>query len=157
MAATGDYREVCLQSKGERCVMCGANEDIVVHHLDGDRSNNELENLIPVCREHHAKIHHDHPEVESYASQLPEHAKYSTQGRSEGGRKTVTITKGAFHGLSAYKRDSESWSEFFWRLASELEGVEEQPTPVLTEDHMDELARMVGEEAADRVESRLRR
>lgn len=34
------------------------NPDEVVHHLDHDRSNNDVSNLIVLSRSHHAKLHH---------------------------------------------------------------------------------------------------
>lgn len=35
------------------------NRDEVVHHIDGDRSNNALENLVVLSRGEHSKIHRD--------------------------------------------------------------------------------------------------
>ena len=52
-----DYRERCINKKGEKCEICGNGEKIEVHHIDGDRYNNVIENLIPVCHECHNKIH----------------------------------------------------------------------------------------------------
>jgi predicted transcriptional regulator len=52
-----DYREKCLRAKGRNCVVCGGSDDIVVHHIDGNRDNNEISNLVPVCKEHHRQIH----------------------------------------------------------------------------------------------------
>jgi hypothetical protein len=51
------YREKCLRTKGRNCVVCGAADDIVVHHIDGDRDNNQIRNLVPVCKDHHRQIH----------------------------------------------------------------------------------------------------
>ena len=51
------YRDKCLNWYPERCVSCGSDEDIVVHHVNGDRSNNSLLNLIPVCKSCHSAIH----------------------------------------------------------------------------------------------------
>jgi hypothetical protein len=51
------FREKCIDAKGEVCIECGETEGIQVHHVDGDRSNNELDNLVPVCTSCHAKIH----------------------------------------------------------------------------------------------------
>jgi len=33
------YRRVCLETKGEKCEICGTTKEIVVHHVDGDREN----------------------------------------------------------------------------------------------------------------------
>lgn len=32
--------------------------DEIVHHIDGDKLNNDIENLQVVTREEHCKIHH---------------------------------------------------------------------------------------------------
>ncbi|WP_455448229.1 HNH endonuclease signature motif containing protein [Natrinema thermotolerans] len=66
-----DYRERCLKAKGEQCTICDATEDIVVHHVDGDRENNSLGNLEPLCQECHMRIHNYHPEYEVWWRELP--------------------------------------------------------------------------------------
>jgi len=52
-----DYRQKALEQYGERCKLCESTRNIRVHHIDGDRDNNELGNLIPVCSACHADIH----------------------------------------------------------------------------------------------------
>jgi hypothetical protein len=51
------YREKCLSEKGESCKLCGAEDNIQIHHIDGDKLNNDLDNLAPVCTGCHSKIH----------------------------------------------------------------------------------------------------
>lgn len=34
------------------------NPDIVVHHIDGAKDNNELDNLMPLTTEEHTLLHH---------------------------------------------------------------------------------------------------
>lgn len=80
------YRKRCLQKKGDTCVICG-DEDVVVHHIDGDRANNDLTNLIPVCRSHHGQIHAGNPSVEPWVSCLesaPPARKWSTPNTDNG-------------------------------------------------------------------------
>lgn len=56
------YREKALSHYGERCVVCGSERRIEVHHMDRDRSNNNLDNLVPLCSEHHHELHNrGHP------------------------------------------------------------------------------------------------
>jgi len=70
------YREMCLNAKGEECVICGTGENIQVHHIDGDRSNNDLENLAPLCPSCHGKIHSENGELEEWSSKLlPDHRR----------------------------------------------------------------------------------
>lgn len=51
------YRSICFEHKEKKCLICGYDRIISVHHLDGDRKNNNIENLIPLCMNHHAEIH----------------------------------------------------------------------------------------------------
>jgi hypothetical protein len=39
------------------CCICGESEVIDIHHLDEDKHNNELSNLVPLCPTHHAYLH----------------------------------------------------------------------------------------------------
>lgn len=64
------YREKCLREKPERCVVCGSEDDIIVHHVDGDRSNNSLDNLEPMCQSCHARLHNGSGEMEQWEDRL---------------------------------------------------------------------------------------
>ena len=48
-----NYRKI----KKTKCELCGSNLHLCVHHKDGNRNNNSLENLITVCKRCH-QIHH---------------------------------------------------------------------------------------------------
>lgn len=41
----------------ERCVLCGFDKFVALHHLDQDKSNNTLNNLIGLCPNHHQMLH----------------------------------------------------------------------------------------------------
>lgn len=56
MAQLG-YREKCLAQKINACNVCGHGEDLLVHHINGDDTDDRLENLVPLCRSCHAKVH----------------------------------------------------------------------------------------------------
>jgi hypothetical protein len=53
------------------CCFCGkeCTTNIEIHHIDGERSNNELDNLIPVCFDCHG-------ELQRYNSEHPRGSKY---------------------------------------------------------------------------------
>lgn len=72
MDAPSMYRRNCLEEHGERCELCNATEDIIAHHIDGDRENNDLDNLAPVCRSCHGKIHAGCKGYEWWTDQLLE-------------------------------------------------------------------------------------
>lgn len=43
------YREICFSTWGRQCAACGISIGVEAHHIDGDRSNNDPQNLIPLC------------------------------------------------------------------------------------------------------------
>lgn len=55
----GSYRERAIKEYGCSCQLCGFSNPlaIVVHHIDMDRKNNELENLIVLCANCHLIVH----------------------------------------------------------------------------------------------------
>lgn len=54
-----DYRELAFRNLEPKCAICEYNvkEILQVHHIDRDRLNNSLNNLIILCRNHHSEIH----------------------------------------------------------------------------------------------------
>ena len=40
-----------------KCAICSETEVVDIHHIDEDRNNNDLDNLMPLCPTHHAYIH----------------------------------------------------------------------------------------------------
>jgi len=153
MSTKRHYREYALTMKSEECEICGATENVVVHHIDGDRSNNSLDNLAPVCQEHHAKIHFAHDGVEEYTEKLPEEL-IRRPDRSVKERKAVSMNADAFQALSEFKREDESWSDFGWRMVSVLEsgnGVQNDQPGKRTDEIADEIA----EKTVDKMSQRL--
>lgn len=57
----GGNRQKALERDGYKCVLCGATENLAVHHKDDsgqtDNPNHELDNLITVCNSCHTKQH----------------------------------------------------------------------------------------------------
>jgi ribosomal protein L37E len=41
----------------EKCVICGFDKVVDLHHLDGDKKNNSEKNLIGLCPNHHKMLH----------------------------------------------------------------------------------------------------
>ena len=53
------YREKALRTYPHKCEVCGFDEFkaiLEVHHIDGNRKNNEIDNLIILCPNHHAML-----------------------------------------------------------------------------------------------------
>ena len=57
-----DYRQVAFREFPNQCVDCGIDIKymLIVHHIDGDRVNNDLSNLEIVCPNHHILRHVKH-------------------------------------------------------------------------------------------------
>ena len=51
------YRIKAIDAHGKVCSNCGSDEAIEVHHRDGDRTNNSIDNLLPLCRRCHRRLH----------------------------------------------------------------------------------------------------
>jgi hypothetical protein len=51
------YRTTCFLEHEKKCVICGEEQIVEVHHYDGNHSNNKIENLIPLCPTHHKYCH----------------------------------------------------------------------------------------------------
>lgn len=51
----------CMQRDNYKCVVCGSDNGLLVHHIDNSRKrgelNNNLDNLVTLCRQCHAKEH----------------------------------------------------------------------------------------------------
>lgn len=51
------YRSTCFQYHEKKCIICGEDKAIDVHHLDENNKNNSPENLIVLCPNHHRYWH----------------------------------------------------------------------------------------------------
>jgi predicted restriction endonuclease len=47
-----------MEHYGPKCAICGYDTEscLEVHHVDGNRGNNEITNLLVVCPTHHVEI-----------------------------------------------------------------------------------------------------
>ena len=50
-------REIIIERDNYKCRNCGTDEKLIVHHIDENRNNNKLENLITWCRGCHCRHH----------------------------------------------------------------------------------------------------
>jgi hypothetical protein len=66
-----EYRIICFSHHEKKCVICGFDYIVEVHHNDCNKQNNSPENLIPLCPNHHKMFHSRHkhlvsPLIEDY-------------------------------------------------------------------------------------------
>ena len=66
----GNNRSHCLREKGDECWLCNSSNNIHVHHIDANRANNSIDNLIPVCRGCHTNIHAGNDDYEEWIDKL---------------------------------------------------------------------------------------
>lgn len=54
-----NYKEYSKIAKSltQKCSLCSCTDKLVVHHIDFDYKNNNIDNIIIVCRGCHNKIH----------------------------------------------------------------------------------------------------
>jgi len=99
-----EYRKRCLREKDEECSSCGSAENIVVHHIDGDRTNNDLDNLTPLCGDCHRKVHSGHPDVADLVEALGKHV-------SGGGGTNIQVTGEVWKELNSRKSPGQSFDD----------------------------------------------
>lgn len=54
---TATYRTICFTHNDKKCIVCGEDKIVEVHHNDGNHYNNNVNNLIPLCPTHHQYVH----------------------------------------------------------------------------------------------------
>ena len=52
------YQTICFKKWPKKCVLCGYDKIVAVHHIDENHNNNNIDNLVPLCMNHHEEIHH---------------------------------------------------------------------------------------------------
>jgi len=54
------YRTICFDHHEKKCIICGEDIIVSVHHYDGDHKNDDPRNLVPMCPTHHNYMHSNH-------------------------------------------------------------------------------------------------
>lgn len=55
-----NYRTICFRYHGKQCIICNESTVVAVHHVDGNSSNSDPENIVPLCPTHHQYMHSKH-------------------------------------------------------------------------------------------------
>lgn len=122
------YRERCFTVYPKRCLFCDSEDDIEVHHVDGDRDNDDISNLVPVCKSCHYDIHSQSTENLSswtsrvYQTELPDidDSQYETQAES-----LAEVTDVTPREAEAYLRRQYAPSDVTQRALSARMGIAE--------------------------------
>ena len=51
------FKKYVYKRDGFACVLCGCREKLTIHHVNGDRSRDDLDNLVLLCEKCHKKAH----------------------------------------------------------------------------------------------------
>jgi hypothetical protein len=116
MAKLG-YRQRCLAQKINACNVCGASEELLVHHINGDRSDGRLENLVLLCRSCHDTLHgaKQVPErLTQLRKQLPESSLRFGKATAENAM--IQVSDELADELHARKSRGESYEDVIWQL-----------------------------------------
>ena len=70
--------KAAMKRDGHKCVITGSDEKLAVHHIDGNRSNNNLDNLVTLSKVVHQVIHngaraYDDSSLEYWRQRKPEY------------------------------------------------------------------------------------
>lgn len=57
------YKTTCFHYHEKKCIICGEDKIVEVHHFDEDNTNNKPENLMPLCPTHHQYWHSRYKEL----------------------------------------------------------------------------------------------
>ncbi len=61
------YRSVAQRNHPKECIVCGFDKVLEVHHVDENHSNNDFNNLVWLCPNHHQMFHSKYKsEIEPY-------------------------------------------------------------------------------------------
>ncbi len=73
----GYYDRLQRYRKKDKCERCGTTEKLCNHHIDGDVSNNNFDNIMTLCRGCHNKIHF---EMGTHDTRIEKQRKYAKSG-----------------------------------------------------------------------------
>jgi hypothetical protein len=57
------YKTICWYHHGKKCILCGEDKIVEVHHMDENHKNNNPKNLVPLCPTHHQYWHSRYRDV----------------------------------------------------------------------------------------------
>lgn len=108
------YRQKGLEHHGDDCAVCGDPED-VIHHRDGDRTNNAILNLVPLCHACHQKIHGGNAKNDMAEKLVRELGKIPKSGDHT----SISVSHELADELHSRKARGESYEDVIWRLIEE--------------------------------------
>lgn len=83
-----EYREKAIKFYPVKCLVCDDEvPQVLIHHVDGDDTNHDIQNLMPVCKMCHQRIHVEkvtaNTETWLYANRAGENKNFRLNGRTQ--------------------------------------------------------------------------
>ena len=114
--STGNYKNLLHRLIFEDFYQCDLNEEfpegVIIHHEDGNKLNNEIWNLVPMCRGEHAILHKDeriksiiYPSGKNHHMYGKHHSNEAKEKISKS-KKGVRLSKTTKFNMSSYKNSS---------------------------------------------------
>ena len=128
-----NYRQRCFERWDEKCACCGDTTAIEVHHIDGNASNNEKANLIPLCTGCHniveshswtAELNSDidtNNPLLTWLIKVKRTNSPNTEPSQREERKNLKIDSEMYDRLREEKTQYETWNHLFDRLLREAD------------------------------------
>jgi hypothetical protein len=110
------YREKCLAQKINACNVCGTDDSLIVHHLNGDQADDRLDNLMPVCRSCHTRIHQSRDptgQVKQLQERLPDDAVRDHEPLAV--KPTLSVPDSLLESVDGQRRGGQTRSEWVRR------------------------------------------
>lgn len=116
--ANQGYREKAIEEYGEVCQKCESTENVLVHHKNADRSDNDLSNLIPLCTACHGKVH-------ARSDEFPELVRELGYRPRPSERTTIHASTALLDALHERKERTETYEDVLWQILGEVIQLEE--------------------------------
>lgn len=110
------YHQKGLEHHGAECAVCGDPED-VIHHRDGDRTNDAISNLIPLCYACHQKIHGGNAKNDGAKRLVRELGKIPRNGKHT----SISVSHGLADELHGLKSRGKTYEDVIWWLIEEAD------------------------------------
>ena len=111
------YREKAIEEFGEVCQGCGSTKDVLVHHKNGNRDDNDLSNLICLCTTCHGKVHGRSDEFAELVKELGYRPRPPEQT-------TISVSGAMLDELHKRKDRGETYEDVLWDLLEKVRSVE---------------------------------
>jgi hypothetical protein len=109
------HRKKCFAVKERKCAVCDYDGDVIVHHADGDKTNDKISNLVPLCKSCHRKVHNgsrENPELRSLVLRVERGLNEDKIGESIDPRDYTDVPSSAY---ITVKETKPGYKYYYWQ------------------------------------------